>query len=340
MKKQLLRWIVILLVLAWMATPAAAEERYGKWIFELSLGGYNSVDEVRSNANNRAVYTDPIGNVIITTDPRPDLGTKNAMAIDSTFRMDLRVGYGLLEWGWGEFILDAGLGYMDGGIAGLEIAYQLDDEPPEDPGTLTPPPWHIDFLRVGDLDQIPVSIDGLVRFRPTKRLNPYVGVGVGYRWVEFTEDPEFTRVAEWLDRSVGAKQYPLGEGRLGSTFNDDIKRPRVEAPDSFFYEARLGVEWQLKPRWSIYLDTRYEWVDDPVEVMVNGEYTLGRATPNSDIDLEYPANGTPFRVNIPAIGGGPGKYRQFPDSGANWFVEGGTLDYGGFSFGVGARYSF
>lgn len=339
MKKQLMLGTAILLVLVWMVCPATAEERYGKWIIEASLGGYNSVDEVRSNSNNRAVYTDPSDTVIITLDPRPDLGTKNAMSITSAFRLDLRLGYGLLEWGWGEFILDAGLGYMDGGIAGLEIAYQIDEEPPADPGTLTPPPWHIDFLRVGDLYQIPVSLDGMVRFRPTKRLNPYVGLGVGYRFVEFEEDKEFTRLAEWLDRSMGGKQFPIGEGGAGGAPATDIKRPRVEAPDSFFYEARLGIEWQLKPRWSIYLDTRYEWVDDPVLVLINGEDALGLATPNGDINFEYPVNGTPFRVNRPAPNG-PGKYKQYPSSGGGWFVEGGELDYGGFSFGVGARFSF
>ena len=113
---------------------------------------------------------------------------------------------------------------------------------------------------------------------------------------------------------------------------------RIE-PDSFQYLARGGVEWQLKPRWAIYVDARFEWVDDPVVMTAHGRDTLGQATPNGEIKIDYPISGTPFRIIRPGPGGPPIP-RKYENSISNWFIETGELDYGGWSFSLGGRYTF
>lgn len=336
--------IALLLVGAWATSPALAEERYKKWSIELAVGGNDPVDEVRSNSGNTSVYFDPeTDRRILVDDPRPSPAGLNAMTIDSSPRIDLRVGYGLLEFGWGEFILDSGIGYIDSTISGMEVAYKLryvPGDPVDDDGrSVDTGFYHVENLPVGTLKQIPVSIDGLIRFRPTKRMNPYLGLGVGYRFVQFKEDSEFTEWMEFLDDGYGRRIKPIGEGNYTLGTWRDIARTRVEAPDTFFYELRLGVEWQLSPKWSIYLDTRYEWADKSVTILADGGEELGRSTPNGEVDKLWPTRGAPFWLVFP--GENPkGVQAKYPDREGDWYLLGGKLDYGGWNFSLGGRIAF
>jgi opacity protein-like surface antigen len=336
--------VALLVVTIGALGPVTAEERYKKWSIELAIGGNDPQDEVRSNANNTAVFIDPDdGRQYLIDDPRPTTNAQNAMTIDSATRIDFRVGYGLLEFGWGEFILDSGIAYIDTTISGMELSYNLqyragdpldEDNSPTETGI-----WQTEFLPVGDLKQIPVSIDGILRFRPTKRMNPYVGLGLGYRFVEFKEDPTFTEWMEFLDASVGHRIFPTGDGNTGEGPLRDIKRARVDAPNTFFYLLRLGVEWQLHPKWSIYLDTRYEWADEAVTLSADGGEELGRSTPNGETDILWPRRGAPFYTLFP--GENPqGVQAKYPDRPGDWYLQGGKLDYGGWNFSLGVRFSF
>ena len=338
--------ILLPLLLVCVALPGLAEERYKKWIFEFTFGGYDPADEVRSDAGNTSVFTKSDGTVIVTPDPRPDRLTDDVMQLSSSSRIDFRAGYGIAEWGWGELILDGGAGYMSGEIRGFEIAYQncgeaadivlclnkKDTMPPESLG------WRTDGVNVGEVEQIPVSVNAMVRFRPTKRMNPYGGIGVGYLFVEFREAEPFTKIAEFLDASRG-QSYKFSGGGLTLGPEKDVPRPTVTAPDTFFYEARLGIEWQVSPKWSLYTDMRYEWADDSIEVKIGDEFKLGKSTPSGNLNFQYLPLGTPFEMTVPGPNG-PKSYGQYPDSISNWYVNGGELDYGGFSWGFGARVSF
>jgi hypothetical protein len=342
--------IALLVAGAWATSPALAEERYKKWIIELAIGGNDPADEVRSNTGNTAFYRDPeTDRQSLTDDPRPSPASLEAMSIDASPRIDLRVGYGLLEFGWGEFILDTGIAYIDSRISGMELSYKLryvggpgipGSDPVDEDGRPTETGlWWVESLPVGELKQIPVSIDGILRFRPTKRMNPYIGLGAGYRFVQFTEDPEFTEWMEFLDDSYGARIKPIGDGDFERGTLRDITRTRVEAPDTFFYLLRLGIEWQLSPKWSIFLDTRYEWADKNVTISADGGEELGRSTPNGETDFLWPSRGAPFEILFP--GANPkGLQKKYPDRDGDWYLQGGTLDYGGWNFSVGGRLAF
>ena len=97
------------------------------------------------------------------------------------------------------------------------------------------------------------------------------------------------------------------------------------------------------------------WAREAIKLTVDGKEEFGTKTPNGKTHIEYPVQGLPEVVvsggfidygsgspqPIPAR---PCKYRIGPKDGVpdtgDYYVQGGEINYSGFSVGIGVRYQF
>jgi opacity protein-like surface antigen len=382
--------------------PVSAEDIVGRWRIEVHVGGIDPGDSIPSQAGESMTVFDETGGQVIVEDPRVTipgrLSTREAR-IEAEPRIDLRVGYGFYAWKNTELYIDFGIAYYEQKIENIELAYALDvnddDYEAQDIGNPVSfeddnrgpfgydEAWEGMLINGGELKMYPVSINALARFRPTKRVNPYIGGGLGYYFVEFRPSDRWTQVADALDQmcatyvrfddpanpSLRARNLEVdpnvstdpGDGSsacrlpapwvgpqfdgLYYNFGHDVERPRIETPDSLFLEARAGVEWQWKPKIAVFFDTRFTWAAEEVTITADGREKFGRGVPagtfNSDT-IPVPIGGLPAYLSyypgfaddllagqVPTEVGSPGEY----------FLNGGTLDYGGWHFSAGIRFT-
>lgn len=212
--------------------------------------------------------------------------------------------------------------------------------------------WKTELLDPATLYVYPVSLDLLARFRPTKRFNPYIGAGLGYyivtqqssdRWREIQDQLDSSRVT-YVEKVPGSLELrQLAEGRA-----KDLKRPEIDSPDSFFLQLRGGAEWQWRQKTAFFFEAAFAWAQDNVEITVDGKTQWGRATPTVlfrdpfDPDA-FPYGGLPAYITQGGIkkklvnqDGQPLGNGPWP---GEYYLNGGTLDYGGWSFAFGARFT-
>lgn len=239
--------------------------------------------------------------------------------------------------------------------------------------------WESMLLEGGELTMFPVSVNFLFRFNPTKRLNPYFGGGLGYYFVEFTPSPEWTAMADALDQTcVTYVTFRNGQPNLSNrdvevdadpgpdpgdgsdpcrlpqpwvgrdgymNFGHEMKRPEIDAPDTVFLEMRGGMEWQWKPKTAFFADVRFTWAQKNITITADGREKFGVGIPSglfTPDTVPVPRGGMPAYISYYAgmeedlaAGdilrgiGSPGEY----------FLNGGVLDYGGWSFSVGVRFT-
>ena len=219
--------LMALLILAFV-WPAAtwAEEITGRWRFELHLGGVDPGDSIISDADRVTVITDAAGRDLIISDPRPNWMSADETRMSADTRFDLRVGYGFAAFKNSELYVDVGIGYYTSFLQDIQVAYSLDRNDPNyrpvaagglkelaqrygDPVGFASDiffrgageNWEGKLVDGGQLRLLPVSLNLMLRFRPTKRLNPYIGGGVGYYFVDFTPTAAWTALTEQLDAS-------------------------------------------------------------------------------------------------------------------------------------------
>jgi len=195
------------------ATNLRAEDTRKKWQFGIGFSYWSTDDNIRSNSTTAYAPVDPsqAGTLpsIAFSDPRPDANEQNEPTIQDSFKLDFQTSFGLSRW----VALQLDLSYFKGDVGDIEIYTEdqtmpisLSPQPPdpEVPRTVNcipldgspPPPDAVPcynmipgsvnlvkrnaFLPVGQITEVPVSISGLVRFRPESPFDPYVGAGVGY----------------------------------------------------------------------------------------------------------------------------------------------------------------
>ena len=155
---------------------------------------------------------------IVFSDPRPDANELNQPTIQDDFKFDLQASYGLTRWV--AIQLDASyfqgdVGNIEFYSEDKTVPPSLTPTPPDDSVQSTQPKNPLDplhsicapqngpappgskpcftmvtgteyivkrnaFLPVGTITEAPVSLSGVVRFRPESPFDPYVGAGVGY----------------------------------------------------------------------------------------------------------------------------------------------------------------
>ncbi len=209
--------------------------------------------------------------------------------------------------------------------------------------------WRGELVPGGELTMYPVSLGLYARFRPTKTFNPYIGLNVGYLIVEFDPSDRWRTVQDQLDRSlvdtvVRREGYAITARDLAGQAHD-LKRPRIDTPSTVYFELRGGTEWQFNPKAALFVEMRYSWADKNVDITADGKHRLGQPLKQGRYDADDPAAGPPTgrpayivtgglerevtRGNIPWSGPHPGEY----------FFHGGELDYGGWTFTAGIRFS-
>lgn len=243
--------------------------------------------------------------------------------------------------------------------------------------------FQTELVGAGKVKSVPITIDALWRFRPTKRFNPYVGAGVGYMVVDFQESDRFQQVADQLAGSrVAYVNGPPDATSLGARDLDEVsievadsngdgtneiratslghlmKRPEVDAPDTFFGQLRGGVEFQFARRWSLFLDGKFSWAAKNITITADGLEKFGAPTPNvtgldpapdGDLDPQvFPNGGRPVYVmqgglrqpaydpvNGQLIESNSGEFGQPGE----YYINGGQLKHGGWAFMTGVRFS-
>ena len=226
----------------------------------------------------------------------------------------------------------------------------------------------------GSIDAHP---DSALRLRPVPaqaNLNPYIGGGAGYTIVGFDASPELDQLSVNMD-SVGRSALAtlsnsingvLAPNRPSASDFADLSGARVDARDTFTWHlaGRNGVLVQEK--WAAFADVRYVFASRAFRIGFNGGESLGLSVPQRTEDqnssFATQLYGPLYLPNGGLIDGGriaplpnaaPGtdctdtpQFCAFtfqPDGVTDpglYYVQGGTVKYGGVSFQLGLRYTF
>ncbi len=220
---------------------------------------------------------------------------------------------------------------------------------PVDPSAVSGTKWHGELVQGGELTLYPVSVGLYARFRPTKTFNPYVGLDVGYLLVDFNPSRRWQEVQDQLDASLVSY---VERGAFGITSREldgkphDVKRPMIDTPNSMYFELRGGTEWQFNPKAAVFVEMRYSWAQKNIEITADGRHRFGKPLVEGRYDADQPVVGPPDGRPAYIITGGlkkevtrlDGRTWSGPHPGEYYF-HGGTLDYGGWTFTAGIRFS-
>ncbi len=319
--------VSVLASLALVSGISVADEGYQKFRLTFNVSNQSTASGVRTNADNSSQYEqrDPTGRVIgIETidDPRPDQAVENELSIKDAIRYDLGISYGLVKWKWGELAIDASAGYFKGDLGDLEVAGEFVlstgggvDPPRVACGEITR--FHLFFVPVGQVEQLPVKLGATFRFRtraqggPIRAMSPYVGAGVGYIFNKIDPTSEFMTLSKNVANSTGYYQYATGNGQASGSTQHRFSPAEAVAPDTFEYHVNAGLDFPLGKGWSVFLNGSYMWANDAIEVTVDGRENFGTATPNGETKIKYPERGLPVVFLI----GRPVRLRQWdPDA--------------------------
>jgi hypothetical protein len=277
----------------------------------------------------------------VGVDPRPDAAATNVCQIEDSFVVNVAGSYAFNSY----FLLELKAGYSKSDVGDLEVSalFDIDEEAQTlfDEYGLLLFRWY--SLPVGELTRMPLQLSSIVRFRPQSNLNPYIGAGVGYIFTEFSTSSEFNDFSRKIDQSVGAflSAYYAG-GAIPPEKYHDLAPATVEAPDSWEYHILGGLEYTFKKHWAVFLDAQYLFAADRMRIKVDGLEKFGIGFPDGEVEfgeveiIPGPI-GQPYRIlyggGIDFDGNGTG------DSGS-YYVNNGDIKYGGFSIGVGIKYTF
>jgi opacity protein-like surface antigen len=301
-------------------------------------------------------------------DPRPDSAAKNEAGIKDGLRYNVQGSYGILKWKWGELTLDTSAGYFKGDVGDLEVSAEFTGSPTL-PG-VDPPhiqcgdtsKYHVFYVPVGKMTQIPVQFGGTVRFRPRasggpfRGMSPYIGGGIGYIFAKIDASEEFLAFSNNVRHSTGYALRPTGNGsRVAAEPEHRLQAAKAEAPDSFEYHARAGIEVPVRKGLFVVLDTSWIWAREAIRITTDGKEEFGTKTPNGRTDIAYPVDGLPVVIvngGLIDYASGPPeqdqndmcKFHRSPKDGiadpGNYYVQGGKIKYSGFTVGLGVRYQF
>jgi hypothetical protein len=356
MKKPHVLAVLIATVLPLSAGSALCEETYQKYRFSLTVNNYSSTDELRTNADNTALFKNGAGGYTAVDDPRPDSGVRNTDSVRDDARYDFQFSYGVLKWRWAELTLDTGVSYFKGRLGGLEVAAQYDLVDPPRTQLGERERYHISYISIGDVKEIPVQVGATVRFRPKKTFNPYVGAGVGYLFADIEPTAEFLQFSKNVAKSTGTPTIAIGNGASRSGTPHRLKAAQVVTPDTFEYHLSGGVELTLTKGLSAIVSGAWMWAEKKIEITIDGKQNFGQAVPNGITKILYPSSGMPvgigygqgglidFGSGFPYDDPATGKHYVGPKDGlvdsGSYYAQGGELRYGGFEFGLGLRYQF
>ena len=365
-------WLLIITMLA--GSPLLAEDVEKRFRISLQSGGYNSTDAVVSNAANVLSVVDQDGGVLVLQigDPRQDGAVFGELTLNPTIRTMATVQYAANKI----LMLEAAVGYQTGDLGDLEMQAEF----PFAEVTQVAP-FNYTTFRVpgGTVEQIPIQLTALARFRPRAAFNPFIGAGIGYTVVGFQPSDELNTLSLRLDQSTGGF-LGLADSGLGyqgvAAPSQDLEGITVETPDTFEWHVVGGAEYSFKRKWAAFVDVRYTLASRKMSVRINGDTSLGVSVPNlvelESSPLANPALYGPVDITFGGLvdggtvvpeddvvlppGVSPEEYCANPANASDcvfdtslldgnldvgrYYIQGGDLKYNGFSIGIGIRYTF
>lgn len=288
-----LRIAVAITLIAAFALPAAAVDVEKKWRVSLHLGTHNPQDEAISDAENRLQVLDPTtgGSLGFISDPRNDSSALGTFEIKPADRIAISGQYAFTKL----LLLEVSAGYQTSDIGDAEVQAQFR-------GAVIPPNQGSNFaifrVPVGEIEQVPVEVTAMARFRPRSKFNPFIGLGVGYTIVGFEPTSELDELSRRLDGTIGefatlsqfAEVNSLGVNLdsvdLGTPVN--LSGASVVAPDFFQWHAAGGAEVSFNRKWSMFFDLRFSYASRDLKVRFNGVESFGVAVPDISVDSTDP----------------------------------------------------
>jgi len=327
--KTRLRWVATLVACSLAACwPAAAEDVEKRFRLSLAVGGYQAQDEVGNDSANVLTILNDQGEIIARfIDPRDDAAVSGNFEIQPGSIATLAWQYAFTRF----FLLEGSVGYNANDVGEIEVNNIGD-------GAFR--------FSAGRLTRLPVQLTGLWRFRPDKKLSPYVGAGVGYSFVEFDASEELIELSENMEMSM-AKQARLLRSDRGGVIVIDNTVPfvqmtgaTVQAPDAWEWHVAGGAELSFARRWSVLFELRYSRASEAFHLQFDGEDSLGVSVPQGqaqeESDLAEGIYGPLFIF--------PGGLLDLDDDGevdqGMYYVTGGELRYDGIAAVIGVRYTF
>ena len=268
-----------------ISSPALAEDVEKKWRVSVALGGYNALDDAPSNSANtlavisRVKYNEGKRELVdFYADPRDDNSAFGALDVRAGTLGTLAVQYALTK----TFLVEASIGYQMSDVGDIEIAAQLAGDPP--------PIEEINFnfrtfhITAGEFTRIPIQLNGVFRFRPRAKFNPYIAAGIGYAIIGFDPSDDLSALSLNIDRQIGI------ECQLSSSFAARPIMPcggpvrgmqgiEVDAGDSFEYNLAVGGEVTFKRKMAMFVDLRYVGASREMQIKVDGGLELGTSVP-------------------------------------------------------------
>jgi len=365
-----LRGCMCLCLVALCATAVFGTEVEKKWRFSFAAGGFNTDDNVPSQSGNILTLLDADEKFVDSfRDPRSDSAAFGDLGVDATQRFTLSGQYAFHRF----FLIEASVGYQTGDVGDVEVQAQFDFQ-------RIPTEKDFDFqnfrFKAGEMEQIPVQVSLIGRFRPRASFNPFVTAGVGYTVVGFEPDAELNALSANIDASTGGFAPFAGfrgfEGFAQPQVIGDLSGAFVDARDTFTWHIGGGAELDIKNKWSTFLDFRYIWASRSISIGFNGDPDgLGVAVPLggifedsvqfADLILAQSIGAVSVRSGglvdggqlLPQIGAPPGtdcaatpNFCEFvfePDGELDlglYYVQGGQVNLGGLSLQFGFRYTF
>jgi opacity protein-like surface antigen len=346
---------------------ALAEDVEKKFRLGVGLGFYNTQDEVRSASANQLVLIDELDEPIaLFIDPRNDSAAIGDLSIESAPRVTLSGSYAFTP----VIVLEGSIGYQKGDVGDVEVQAWFDERVLEENEE-----YHFDVYRfnAGVLTQIPIQLTALARFRPKANLNPYIGIGAGYTVIGFDSSNDLNQLSVRLDQAIGGIA-PVGNSINGlvaperPSLFQDLRGAHVDARDTFTWHLAGGMEYTFAQKWAAFVDMRYMFASRAFTIGFNGTESLGVSVPQRTEDQDSPfATQTygPFYLPNGALVDA-GRLAPLPNAppdtdctlSANaafcafafepdgvpdpgeYYVQGGTIKYGGLSLQVGVRFTF
>ena len=279
---------------------ASAEDTKGKWQFGFGISYFSTTDYIRSNAD-LAFASGTIGPTglpsVGNVDPRPDINILNQPSVADRFQFDAKASYGVTRW----LAVEVSTSYLKAPVGNIEFYTQNNTQPlgfptsgstgcgPQGGSTcfnytpgLQETTFTNSFLPVGEITEIPVRLDGLIRFRPESPFDPYIGLGVGYMFNNLQEGSEFkaraTEISNLLVSTASEGEFTDSgradkpPGGSGPAFHPGPLQATVG--NSFEWHAIGGVDYYINDHFSFYIDARYVWTSGAIDIRTDGAHQV------------------------------------------------------------------
>jgi opacity protein-like surface antigen len=281
----------VLAVLVMSADLVSAEDLKGKFYVGGGLGYLLTTDSIRNNAalivaplgRDGAPFTGDRGEEVscettrldVFCDPRPDDLIARETQVEQTIALNGRVGYGLTS----HFSVELSVGYFKGDLKNMDVytsKWVPEGANPFDPcahiqaldGTC-----ELTFVRLhqikepmtaAEITEIPLELNGIVRFRKDSNFNPYLGGGVGYLHTDLEVDESIDELNERFESLHLIQTSDEFGGNFGTVFSEDgdgnaafLNPAKVTIEDGFQWQFVGGADYFFNDRFSVHFEAKY-----------------------------------------------------------------------------------